>query len=149
MTPLMKTIQSILCLAVATHCWAEDNSSSNPGFFTHENPGIQIAVSSEQDEVAQFVNLGLKECLYGNNAAAQVHFDEALRADEHCVLAHIGMLMVHPIRSEIYRHHLQKLSHNEHYTGYPCFQDHRLYRDILRKEYCHQLQDHMLQQLHQ
>lgn len=110
MTPHMKTIQSILCLAVATHCWAEDNSSSNPGFFTHENPGIQIAVSSEQDEVAQFVNLGLKECLYGNNAAAQVHFDEALRADEHCVLAHIGMLMVHPIRSEIYRHHLQKLN---------------------------------------
>ena len=110
MTPHMKPIYTILCLAAATCCWAEDNSSKATGFFTHENPGIQIAVSSEQAEVAHFVNLGLKECLYGNNAAAQAHFDEALRADEYCVLAHVGMLMVHPIRSELYRHHLQKLN---------------------------------------
>lgn len=110
MTPYMKILSSILCLAVATYCQAEDSSSATPGFFTHENPDIRISVTSEETEVSHFVNLGLKECLYGNNAAAQNYFDEALRTDEYCVMAHIGMLMVHPIRSEAYRQHLRKLN---------------------------------------
>lgn len=105
-----KIVSNILCLAVATHCWAEDNASSKVGFFTHENPQIQIAVTSEDIEVQRFVNLGLKECLYSHNTGAASYFDEALALDEHCVLAHIGMLMITPLRSDLYREHLKKLN---------------------------------------
>lgn len=110
MIPLMNLSVAILCLAAATCCWAEDNTLSDTGFFTHENPDIQIAVTSENPEVGRLVNLGLKECLYGSNERAANYFDDALQEDSACLLAHIGMMMIHPVRSEIYRHHLQQLN---------------------------------------
>lgn len=110
MIPLMKPSYTILCLAAATCCWAEDSTLQKPGFFTHENPGIRIAVSTENDEAQRLVNLGLKEYLYGCNERAGNYFDDALHEDPDCLLAHIGMMMIHPIRSEIYRNHLQQLN---------------------------------------
>ena len=110
MIPHMKPSFTILCLAAATCCWAEDNALTKPGFFTHENPGIQIAVSTENAEAQRLVNLGLKEYLYGSNERAGNFFEDALREDAHCLLAHIGMMMIHPMRSEIYRNHLQQLN---------------------------------------
>ena len=106
----MNTTSSlILCLA-ASCCWAEDKLSYNSNFFTHENSAVQLALSTDNAEVQQLVNLGLKECLYGYNEGAYNYFEEALREDEHCVLAHLGMLMIHPLRSDEYRHHLQQLN---------------------------------------
>ncbi len=109
MTPMKTTSSLILCLA-ASCCWAEDKLSDTTNFFTHENTAVQLALSTDNAEVQRLVNLGLKECLYGYNERAYNYFEEALREDEQCVLAHIGMLMIHPLRSKIYRHHLQQLN---------------------------------------
>ena len=109
MTPMNNATSIILCLA-ASICWAEDKLSDKGNFFTHENPAVQLAMSTPDAEVQRLVNLGLKECLYGCSEGAYVHFEEALREDEHCTLAHIGMLMIHPLRSETYRRHLQQLN---------------------------------------
>lgn len=111
MTPMNNATSIILCLA-ASICWAEDKLSDKSNFFTHENPAVQLALSTPDAEVQRLVNLGLKECLYGCNEGAYNHFAEALREEPGCILAHIGMLMIHPQRSEAYRQHLQQLNNS-------------------------------------
>ena len=111
MTPMNNATSIILCLA-ASICWAEDKLSDKGNFFTHENPAVQLALSTDNAEVRRLVNLGLKEYLYGCNEAAFNHFDEALREEPHCILARLGMLMIHPQRSEAYRRHLQQLNNS-------------------------------------
>lgn len=109
MTPMKNTLSIILCLA-ASCCWAEDKVSDDSPFFAHENTAVQLALSTDNAEVQRLVNLGLKECLYGYNEGAYNYFEEALREDSGCVMAHIGMLMIHPARSAVYRQHLQQLN---------------------------------------
>ena len=111
MTPMNNATSIILCLA-ASICWAEDKLSDKSNFFTHENPAVQLALSTPDAEVQRLVNLGLKECLYGCNEGAYNYFAEALREEPGCILAHIGMLMIHPLRSEAYRQHLQQLNNS-------------------------------------
>lgn len=110
MPPHMKAINSILCLAVATHCWAEDNSYNKDSVFTPEIPCVQISVSSENEHVSRLVNLGLQDVLFGYTERASQYFTQALTLDSDCVLAHACMLVVTPAGSDTYRHHLQELN---------------------------------------
>ncbi len=110
MIPLRTALFSFLCLAIVTHCRAEDNSFINARFDTHENPEVSLLVTSDNTDVSRLINLGLHECLYGYHEAAYNHFSDALREDPACVLGHIGMLMIHPLKSETYRKHLKELN---------------------------------------
>lgn len=110
MTPMRRFFPYFLCLASICLCRAEEAASSGNSFFTHENRAVRLVLSSDNAELQRLVNLGLKECLYGSNEGAYNYFDEALREDASCVLAHIGMMMIHPQRSNAYRHHLRQLN---------------------------------------
>ena len=110
MSPTMRLINSILCLATAMHCWAEDNTLQNPADSSAENPVLSLAVISDNPEVATHLNLGLECCLLNYQEKARYHFRQSLAADDACVMAHVGMLMVHPSGSPEYKEHLQALN---------------------------------------
>ena len=106
MIPLMRPLNFILCLAVATHCWAEDNSLSE-----HAIPSaVNIPVSSEFTEAQKLVNLGLQCSVMGDTEQASTAFQQALQVDSDCILAHVGMLMSTPPGSEAYKTHLAQLN---------------------------------------
>ena len=106
MIPIMRPLNFILCLAVATHCWAEDNSLSR-----HAIPSaVNIPVSSEFTEAQKLVNLGLQCSVMGDTEQASTAFQQALQVDSDCILAHVGMLMSTPTGSEAYKTHLARLN---------------------------------------
>ena len=106
----MRLINSILCLATAMHCWAEDNTLQNPADSSAENPVLRLAVISDNPELARHLNLGLECCLLNYQEKARYHFRQSLAADNACVMAHVGMLMVHPSGSPEYKEHLRTLN---------------------------------------
>lgn len=110
MTPYFKTLNSILCLTIAMHCQAEDYISSNHPESTAENAQVEIASTLENQEAKRQLNLGLQNCLLGYQEKARHHFQEALKADNNCLLAHVGMLMVYPSGSDTYKLHLQQIN---------------------------------------
>lgn len=106
MIPIMRPLNFILCLAVATHCWAEDNSLSE-----HAIPSaVNIPVSSEFTEAQKLVNLGLQCSVMGDTEQASTAFQQALQVDSDCILVHVGMLMSTPTGSEAYKTHLARLN---------------------------------------
>ena len=110
MIPQMNPIFPILCLATATHCWAEDYSHHNNGSSEPEKPHLRISVSTENPDAAQHTNLGFECALCGYPEGAAKHFAQALETDSDCILAHVGMLMSTPSGSERYREHLAALN---------------------------------------
>lgn len=110
MTPKKTTINSILCLAVAINCWAEDNISNKTGFASTGNPAVMMAVSSEDADVRRLTSLGFQYLLTGYDDGARICFREATARDGDCMLAHTGMLMVAPAGSDTYRNHLRRLN---------------------------------------
>lgn len=106
MIPLMRPLNFILCLVVATHCWAEDNSLSERTITSAAN----IHVSSEFAEAQKLVNLGLQCSVMGDTEQASTAFQQALQVDSDCILAHAGMLMSTPAGSEAYKTHLAWLT---------------------------------------
>ena len=106
MIPLMRPFNFILCLAVATHCWAEDNSLSGRTITS----AVNIPVSSEFTEAQNLVNLGLQCSVMGDTEQASTAFQQALQVDSDCILAHVGMLMSTPPGSEAYKTHLAQLN---------------------------------------
>ena len=104
MTPVHSTLFSILCLA-ACFCRAEDNYSSRVALSA-----IQLTTTSKSEQVQQLVSTGLQHCLYGYREGALRAFQEVLKEEPGCIMAHIGMLMIQPIGSEAYRYHLQQLN---------------------------------------
>ena len=102
----MRPLNFILCLAVATHCWAEDNSLSR-----HAIPSaVNIPVSSEFTEAQNLVNLGLQCSVMGDTEQASTAFQQSLQVDSDCILAHVGMLMSTTTGSETYKTHLAQLN---------------------------------------
>lgn len=110
MTPHMKPFVSILCLAIAMHCWAEDNTLHNSTISDTRKPVLQMLVSSSSDIASQLVNLGLEHCLLNYQEKARYYFKKAVEADDQCLLAHVGMLMVHPSGSPEYKQHLARVN---------------------------------------
>lgn len=110
MSPQMKALNSILCLAVATHCWAEDNSIQKAAESSIRNTAVQIVITSENEQVSRLVNQALLDVLCGYPERAAQYFSEAATCDADCIMAHAGMLMVTPAGSDIYRKHLQELN---------------------------------------
>ena len=106
MIPLMRPLNFILCLAVATHCWAEDNSLSEHAITS----AVNIPVSSEFTEVQNLVNLGLQCSVMGDTEQASTAFQQALQVDSDCILAHVGMLISTPTGSGAYKTHLARLN---------------------------------------
>lgn len=106
MIPLMRPLNFILCLAVATHCWAEDNSLSEHSITS----AVNIPVSSEFTEAQKLVNLGLQCSVMGDTEQASTAFQQALQVDYDCILAHVGMLMSTTTGSEAYKTHLARLN---------------------------------------
>ena len=102
----MRPLNFILCLAVATHCWAEDNSLSEHAITSTVN----IPVSSEFTEAQKLANLGLQCSVMGDTEQASTAFQQALQVDSDCILAHAGMLMSTPTGSEAYKTHLARLN---------------------------------------
>lgn len=110
MSPIMRLTNSILCLATAMHCWAEDNTLQNQDETSAENPVLRLTVIHEDPEVSRHLNLGLQCCLLNYQEKARYHFQQAIAADDTCVMAHVGMLMIHPSGSPAYKHHLRALN---------------------------------------
>ena len=110
MIPHMRPLNFILCLAVATHCWAEDSSLTSPAVSTTENAAVRIPVSSEFPVAQQLVNLGLQSSVMGEAERACTLFQQALQVDPDCILAHAGILMSTQSGSEAYKAHLSKLN---------------------------------------
>lgn len=106
MIPLMRPLNFILCLVVATHCWAEDNSLSRRTITS----AVNIPVSSEFAEAQNLVNLGLQCSVMGDTEQASTAFQQALQVDSDCILAHAGMLMTTPPGSDAYKTHLARLN---------------------------------------
>lgn len=110
MTPISKTILSILCSIVATHCWAEDNILPQAKVPKPLKPALEIYISSPEKGVSELVNLGLQEYLLQNREGALHYFQQALQADSDCFFAHLGMLLVIPSRTPVFRQHLGELN---------------------------------------
>lgn len=110
MTPYFKTLNSILCPAIAMHCQAEVYMSTETSTSTLENAQVEIVSALENQEAKRQLNLGLQNCLLGYQEKARHHFSEALKADNNCLLAHVGMLMVYPSGSDNYKLHLQQVN---------------------------------------
>lgn len=106
MTPRMKPSFYILCLAIAMHCWAEDNILHSSAISDTRKPDLQVLISSNSEDAALHVNLGLQHCLLNYQEKARYHFKKAVEADDQCLLAHVGMLMVYPSGSIEYKQHL-------------------------------------------
>lgn len=102
----MKMLNSILCLAIATHCWAEDNILKKQAFSSTENAAMELPVICENPEARRNLNLGLQNCILNYPEKAEYHFQTAITADSSCLLAHVGMLMVSPAGSAAYKSHL-------------------------------------------
>lgn len=110
MTPSAKHLNSILCLAIATHCWAEDNIYQKQAISTTEKAVVEIATALDNQLATQHLNLGLQNCLLNYQEEARYHFQQAIKADESCLLAHVGMLMVYPSASIEYKTHLKSVN---------------------------------------
>ena len=110
MIPHMRSLNFILCLAVATHCWAEDNSLSKQAFSSTENASVHIPVNSEFPEAQKLVNHGLQSSIMGEAELACDSFTKAIQIDPDCILAHVGILMSTPTGSDTYRTHLARLN---------------------------------------
>ena len=110
MSPHMRLTNSILCLALAMHCWAEDNTLNNPVGSSADNPVISLSVINENPEVSRHLNLGLQCCLLNYQEKARYHFAQSLAADDSCLMAHVGMLMVYPSGSPEYKAHLKSVN---------------------------------------
>lgn len=110
MIPFMKPSISILCLAIAMHCWAEDNSLSTPAVSAPENPVLELVISSDNAEAGKHLNLGLQCCLLNYQEKARYHFRKAIESDSECLMAHVGMLMVYPSGSSEYKQHLMHVN---------------------------------------
>lgn len=110
MIPLMKPLNSILCLALAMHCWAEDNTLPKQAIPTTGNPLVRLAVIAQNPEVSRQLNLGFQCCLLQYQEKARHHFKQALTADSSCLMAHVGMLMVHPSGTAPYKEHLNAIN---------------------------------------
>lgn len=92
------------------HCWAEDNTLQNRGLPTSGNPLVRLAVIAENPEVSRHLNLGFQCCLLQYQEKALYHFKQALSADNSCLMAHVGMLMVHPSGTAEYKEHLNAIN---------------------------------------
>ncbi len=110
MSPLMRTSFSILCLAIAMHCWAEDNALHKQAESSAENPVFSLSIINENQEVSRHLNLGLQCCLLNYQEKARYHFRKSIAADDTCLMAHVGMLMVHPSGSPEYKEHLKAVN---------------------------------------
>lgn len=106
----MRPLISILCLAVATHCWAEDKPLYKAALSTTGNSLVQIPVTSDSPEAKQLVNLGLQHFLLGEAELACSMYQEAVQADSACILAHAGILITTAPGSPIYKEHLSQLN---------------------------------------
>lgn len=106
----MKPLNSILCLALAMHCWAEDNTLQKQAVSTTENPLVHLAVITENPEVTRQLNLGFQCCLLQYQEKARYHFKQALIAENSCLMAHVGMLMVYPSGTPEYKEHLNAIN---------------------------------------
>lgn len=106
----MRLTNSILCLALAMHCWAEDNTLNNKVDSSAENPVISLAIINDNPEVSRHLNLGLQCCLLNYQEKARYHFRQSIAADDTCPLAHVGMLMVCASGSPEYKKHLSAVN---------------------------------------
>ena len=103
----MKPLNLILCLAIATHCWAEDNALNNPSISSTGKPVLEIASLIQNQLAKDHLNLGLECCLLNYQEKARYHFRQSIKSDDTCLLAHVGMLMVYPSGSAEYKNELR------------------------------------------
>lgn len=103
----MKPLNLILCLAIATHCWAEDNALKNSTISSTGKPALEIASAIQNERAKDHLNLGLQCCLLNYQEKARYHFLESVKSDDTCLLAHVGMLMVYPSGSAEYKKQLK------------------------------------------
>lgn len=110
MTPSFKSLKNVLCLASAIYCWAEDCAIDNNAISSAENPCLNIVTAGADPEVSRQMNLGFQNYMLCYPEMARFHFARALAADTDCLLAHVGMLLVHPEGTPAYREHLRMIN---------------------------------------
>ena len=110
MIPFMKAPIFILCLAVATHCWAEDSAIQNKAFSSTEKAPLSIYISTQNPAVQNAINAGLVEFLFQQPEIAYQHFQAAEQGDSGCILAQLGILLCSPSHTPLYREHLARLN---------------------------------------
>ena len=106
----MRPLNFILCLAVATHCWAEDNILNKQASQSNLNTLVQIPVTSDNPDTKRLVNLGLLHFILGEAEQACSVFLQAVKTDTACILAHAGILMTSAPGSQLYHEHLAYLN---------------------------------------
>ncbi len=71
-----------------------------------DEPLLVLPIASSSEELKQQLTVGWQDLLMGWEESARHHFEQALRHDEHCALAHAGLLLAFP---EGKQEHIQSL----------------------------------------
>lgn len=103
----MKSFISILCLASVIPCWAEDNTLSDMPVSSAEKTHISLPFTSENEALKMHLNQGMQACLLNYREKAVYHFNQAIRLEPECVMAHICHMLLLSSRSQEYKDSLQ------------------------------------------
>ena len=103
----MKPLNLILCLAGVIPCWAEDNTLSDIPVSIGEKLHISLPFTSENEALKMHLNQGMQACLFDYREKAVYHFNQAIKQDPECVMAHVCHMLLHSSRSPEYRDSLQ------------------------------------------
>lgn len=103
----MKSLNLILCLACLIPCWAEDNTLSDMPVSSAEKTHISLPFTSENEALKMHLNQGMQACLLNYREKAVYHFNQAIRLEPECVMAHICHMLLLSSRSQEYKDSLQ------------------------------------------
>lgn len=106
----MKSLNLILCLACVIPCWAGDNTLSDTPVSSAEKLHISLPFTSENEALKMHLNQGMQACLFDYREKAVYHFDQAIKLDPECVMAHVCHMLLHPSQSQEYKDSLQATS---------------------------------------